>query len=346
MPQAYLRRWADAEGKAWCHRLLVSDSRVPIWKRHSVRGIAFHKHLYTTILAGQESDHFERWMADDFDTPGQEVIEKVVCERRLTAQDWKTLIRYAAAQDVRTPARYVETTTRWGTELQPLIQTILRRTMTDWESADEVGREKLRNERLARSDRPDFPFRITVQPDPVKGGGLLTAETIAGRQLWLASIRWLLTKTVVALYNHHWCIMRAPEGMRWLTSDDPVVRLNYKSEQEYDFGGGWGSVGSEFLLPLGPTHLLYTQIGRRHSSRINVAPELATKLQRVIAEHGHRWIFASDPISDISGLRARKVDRQLYVDEIRAWKDWHQDQTAAEMELEGMRTSHPKIRAD
>jgi len=348
VPQGYLRRWADAGDKVWCHRLLVSDARVPRWKRHSVRGIGFHEHLYTTILAGKESDQFERWIAEEFDTPGQEVIAKAVSEARLTREDWKALIRYVAAQDVRTPARYAESTKRWGTELQSLIQETLTKTISEWEAADDAGRERLKGERqrLSGPDKPDFPFKVSVKPDRVKGGGWISAETIVGRQLWLASIRWLLTKTVTVLYEHRWSIMRAPAGLSWTTSDDPVIRLNYNTEQDYNFGGGWGSRGSEFLFPLSPSHLLYTQIGHRHDSRINVTSEFAMKLHRIIAEHAHRWVYASAPLNHIDTLRSRKVGRQMYVEEMRAWRGWHGEQTAAELELQALPANESSSRVD
>src|SRR5207253_1855843 len=83
------------------------------------------EHLYTTVLTGQETDQFERWIEREFETPGQEVIEKATSERRLSAEDWKALIRYTAAQDVRTPARYAEIARRWSAELQQLIDSCI-----------------------------------------------------------------------------------------------------------------------------------------------------------------------------------------------------------------------------
>ena len=154
-----------------------------------------------------------------------------------------------------------------------------------------------------------------------------------GRQMWLASMRLLLTTTVGVLYQHRWSIIRAPDGISWLTSDDPVIRLNYNTEQDYDFGGGWGSPGSEFIFPLSGKHLLYTQVGKRHEPRITGAPELAQRLQRIIAEHAHRWIYSAAPLEDIETLRPRKVDHAQYAQEMREWKKWPQDQTAAERAL-------------
>jgi imidazolonepropionase-like amidohydrolase len=50
-------------------------------------------------------------------------------------------------------------------------------------------------------------------------------------------------------------------GFAWFTTDDPVLKLNFNSWDAYDFGGGWGSSGSEILVPLSPLHLTYDLIG-------------------------------------------------------------------------------------
>jgi hypothetical protein len=332
VPQASLRRWADADNKVWCYRLLVPDVRVPPWRRHSVRSIAYHEHLYTSALAGEETDRFEQWIGQEFEGPGQEAIEKAVSERRLTRQDWMALVRYAAAQDVRTPARYLEHTRRWNVEVPQLLDETLTHSLAEWEAADTATRDALRS-KPRDPETADFPVLVTVTRDPTRGGGRLRVETIVGRQMWLASMRLWLTRSIGALYEHRWSIMRAPDGVTWITSDDPVIRLNYMSEREYNFGGGWGSAGSEFIFPLSPKHLLYTQIGKRHDSRITASPQLAERLQRFIAEHAHRWIYAAAPSSYVEKVRPRQVDRAQFVDELRGWAEWHQNQMAAEKDL-------------
>jgi hypothetical protein len=140
--------------------------------------------------------------------------------------------------------------------------------------------------------------------------------------------------SVKALLDHRWSILCAPDDLNWFSSDDPVVRLNYHSEDKYNFDGGWGSKGTEIFLPLSPRHLLYTRIGYRPPERGFVLPRVAAEfIRRAIAEHAHRNIFSNLPNEDIPKLRPRHVDAEIFRKEREGWRKWHEDQTKAEEEL-------------
>ena len=71
---------------------------------------------------------------------------------------------------------------------------------------------------------------------------MLKGEIIAGRGLWLFSIRHSLRQTAKVLHQHKWTILRPPEGLSWFPGDDPVIRLNYYKRGKYDFRGGRGTL--------------------------------------------------------------------------------------------------------
>ena len=149
--------------------------------------------------------------------------------------------------------------------------------------------------------------------------------------MWLFGIKHILTHTLKVLLQHKWSILRAAHEVQWITTDDPVIRLNYYSKGSYNFGGGWGYKGSEILLPLSPKHMLYTQVGKKNlPPRIELSNEMSSELQIIIAEHSHRWIFANEPIKDIENIRPRIIDPISYKNEIKAWKHWHEEQSSAE----------------
>lgn len=259
VPRAYLKRWESAPGRAWTYRLLVSHHAVPEWKQVSTRGIAYHEHLYTRVAAAGESDEIEHWLDREFEAPAQEAIERATTDRPLRPSDWRALARFFGAQDVRTPARLLENLKRWSEQLPAMIQEQLHETVARLERR-EVQKDRPSEANPAMGD--PLPFRVSIQKDPERGGGWIKAETVAGRGLWLWSIRHLLSSAVNVLHSHRWTILVPPDGMKWLTTDDPVLRLNFNSLTDYHFEGGWGNPGTDLILPLGPRHLLYTQVQR------------------------------------------------------------------------------------
>ncbi len=37
-------------------------------------------------------------------------------------------------------------------------------------------------------------------------------------------------------------------------SDNPVIKLNYLNQNEYDLKGGWGKEKGNIIFPIGPDH--------------------------------------------------------------------------------------------
>lgn len=329
----YLKRFAASHERVWTYRTLVSHSRVPPWKHSSIRGVAYHSHLYTRIVAGRETDEIEKWFDREFEAPAEEALQKVVSEARLTPADWARLIRFLAAQDVRTPARFAEDLERWHATLPDLMEETMQGSVQKLEAARESG------ETISQPDAPNrdyLPFRVTTEIEPNQEFGKLKGEILVGRALWLFSMRHSLTQTAKVLHQHKWTIVRPPEDLSWFTSDAPVIRLNFYGNGKYDFKGGWGNPGSEILLPLSPRHLLYTQIGQRPPSRGEVMPRVqAEMIRRFVAEHAHRMIFAASPDDEVPELRPRIVDADLLREEDEQWGRWHDDQSTAERKLMG-----------
>lgn len=333
VPNVYLKTWSSTNKRVWTYRILVSHEKVPLWKSNSIRGIAYRAHLYTSLVAGKESDEIEKWLDREFEAPAEESLQKVTSDAQLNDRDWQRLALFLAAQDVRTPARLQENLRRWTAMLPDLIEKTLRESVKKLEGARVSGQAIAVPETTPKNY---IPFRLTTEFDPGKATGKLKGETIAGRGLWLFNIRRLLSKTAHVLTKHRWTILTPPSGIKWFTSDDPVIRLNFHSYEKYDFKGGWGSKGTEIMLPLSPRHLLYTQVGHRPPRRGTELPrEKAMMICRFIAEHAHRMIFAEEQDYTIPILRPRTVSAQLFQDEEKQWQKWHDEQTEAERALMG-----------
>lgn len=331
VPCLYLRRFSSSPTHIQTYRILVADSRVPLWKSASIKGVAYHAHLYTRMASRGQSDEIERWLNTDFETPAEEALRKATEDRQLSSEDWSNLIRFLAAQDVRTPTRLAESLARWRETLEPELDKALRDSIRSFELAKSSGHVIKTNQTGYGND---IPLRIITNVEPGQQFGTVKAEIIAGRSLWLFGMKYVLTKTVAVLLSHRWSILTAPPGLSWFTSDDPVIRLNYHDKDKYDFKGGWGSPGTEIFLPLSPRHLLYTKVGERPPCRGATVPNAeAQVIRRFIAEHAHRFIFAASSEPEMARLRPRIASLDLLRDEDEQWRRWHEDQTNLEREF-------------
>jgi hypothetical protein len=235
----------------------------------------------------------------------------------------------------RTPARLNETMKRWEHSLQSAVDEILEDSVNEFLLARQ-NRMPIDISPHPHSDY--FPIKITKDFLPGAESGTLKVETVAGRGLWLFSLRQFLTNTLAVLHRHKWTILTCPAGMEWLTSDDPVVKLNFNTWKNYDFKGGWNSSGTEIFMPLGPHHLLYTRVGHRPPPRGTVlSRDLAQHFQQFTVEHAHRFVFSSECDERLPTMRRRHVSAADFASETAQWNRWHDEQTTAERELlEGM----------
>ncbi len=331
VPCMYLKRFSASPGRVLTFRILVAHSRVPSWKETAIKGIAYHAHLYTRIVSGIQTDEVEKWLNTKFETPAEEALKKATNESRLSPTDWHNLIRFLAAQDVRTPARLSENIERWKETLPAMLDDTLREAVHALEEAKKSGKAIS----VAKTANTEYiPLRVASEIKPGQRFGELKAEVIVGRALWLFTMKHTLANTAKVLHDHHWSILKPPDGLPWFTSDDPVIRLNYYSAGKYDFKGGWGNRGTEIFLPLDPRHLLYTKVGERPQRRVTVVSrEIAEMVRRFIAEHAHRFIFAESRDTDVPIFRPRIVDAALLRNEREQWVKWNEDQSVAEREL-------------
>ncbi|MDC3738127.1 DUF4238 domain-containing protein [Pseudomonas syringae] len=329
VPKLYLKNWAQ-DGLINTYRLLVPNENSAIWKKQSLKGIAFHQHLYTYLSSQEETDEFERWLDMEFENPAAEAIRRVVQNDRMSPEHWRRLVRFAVALDVRTPARLKDFINRQNDSLHALMDQSMR------SSIDRLEAAVRRNEPFpSYSEDKDALslFKISIEASPC-GGGYAKAETVVGRRMWIWQMKQLLTSTLGRLPAHKWTVLHPPVGISWPTSDNPLVRLNFQDAANYDFGGGWGAKNGDIMLPLSPRHLLYTCVGNRVLPRGTVLDAPTAKLiGNIIIEHADRYIFAQEP-GDIHLRRPRVACPLTFKNETAAWKNWHEEQTQAERQIQ------------
>ncbi|HCR85835.1 MAG TPA: hypothetical protein DIV86_04075 [Alphaproteobacteria bacterium] len=317
LAQSYLKRWSDAEGKVYLYRSLVSNPQVPLWARKSVKSLAYTQHLYTSKITAIENDELERWFGKYFESPAKEVVEKIVNEVRLFSSDWECLINFLAMHDVRTPARLLEHLYSATETYQKVINDALKNIP-----------EKLKSKKDFNMDKVFYPMPHHIKVNIRKKNEIsstIEAKATIGRESWIWSIKNLLNKTSKVLHDHKWTILKPADGFDWFTSDKPVVKLNYYSNGNYDFKGGWGSEGTEIFFPLDPQNLLFTQVnGKNIPKKYSKCNTKMTKyIRRFIAESSYRYIFSNKLDEDIKLFKPREVNLELYNSEKDAWDKWN-----------------------
>jgi hypothetical protein len=294
--------------------------------------VGYQAHLYTRALPHGDSDEIEQWLNRDFETPAAESIRKAVNNERLEKADYQLLVRFLAAQIVRTPAFLLENLPSWRDQATRQMQVTHQGLKKSLEQARVAG-QPIRTDPISNSEY--YPLRVTKESSPDGKSVLIKTETVVGRATWIFGMRHLLTSTLNRLLDHKWVIVSAEDDLPWFTTDDPVVRLNFNNTSDYDFKGGWNVPKTNILLPLSPKHLLLTQVGEKSPyQRGDILPrDLAILIRRMLAEHAHRNVFSSIQDPTIPQYRPRIVDPNAVRDEAEQWKKWHDEQSRAEREL-------------
>lgn len=327
VPQSYLKRWENTDHKISVYKTLVSSSTDPNWKKHTVSAIAYHKHLYTPILNGEASDELERWFDREFESPANIVIEKATQDQKLSKKDWEILIKFLAAQDVRTPARMIEHIKRAPHFFSESLQHVLDEVKEALKNRDETS---INTSTLP--EKIDFPLKVHTEPSG-QGGLILKAESYVGRISWIYSIKYLLENTEKVLHDHKWSIIKPAKGYCWITSDNPVVKVNFEDEHNYDFGGGWGRLKGNIIFPLGPEHAMFVQIGDKAIPKNTRLTVNQTRLiRKLIAENSHRMIFSRSDDDEVISLKPRVVDAEKLKNEKLEIHIWHQKNSNLERE--------------
>ncbi|WP_085833488.1 DUF4238 domain-containing protein [Clostridium merdae] len=331
VPQLYLKNWGDFQNKVWQYRLLVPHKNFDVWKLKPVVSTASQNDLYTYFRSGKETDQFEKWFNQEVEIPVQDVLFKVINNIKLNSGDIQTITRFLASQYVRTPARLNRQLRFYNNVLPDLFESNIRNTLSELEENLRSGKPILQKQYEEIYNLVPAQIKISEQEN---GKSLLNYNVLIGRGIWLFEIKHVVLNTSKVLLNHHWEVIRASKGMHWCTSDDPVICSNFYEDNTYDFKGGWKRKGSEIIFPLSPYHILYTQVGdyNDHPS-LQQNPIFSYYVQKLIIDHAHRFVYSASPLQDIESCRGRLINAKLFNEEREIWKNWHQEQSVAEIQF-------------
>ena len=331
IPQMYLKNWAS-DRHVYVYKKIVEHQNIPLWKKLSLKGIGYIQYLYVNTTNGKEDDSLEEWFDKLYEAPAEKSLSKVILGKNLTQKDYANLIKFLALQDLRTPKKYIE-------QLAKLNENDFTTILEDAVSkSDEIKIPRDFETRNEPHFHDSLPLKVTIEK--LNGTMSVQANILGGRAYWLWSIRTLLEHTAHNLHRHKWMILRPACGLEWFTGDNPVVKLNFTDENNYDLGGGWGSKGTDIFMPLSPQHLLFTRVGDKHRSREKTMSLRQTVLiNKFIVENCHRYVISNIENNLIEKLHSRSICPKTVKHERVEWKKWHTEQKAAEEDfLKGFQT--------
>jgi len=330
IPQLYLRSWSIDTKKLWQYRLLVSNENVPLWKNTSIKEVGYHTDLYSGILNGKETDEIERFFQKEIEEPVRPVLDKIENRENLTKSNLEIIVRFLAAQYVRTPARYFRHKPIYDYLIPTLLETNLRNTIRKAESALQ------HNLPISSSAKGSkwFPYRTETVKSLEQGKKLVYFEVLCDRQIWFLEMEKILNDTYKCLLDHRWTFVEAATGVTFYTSDDSVLSVRNDGNGEIMGDGAWSRAGTNIIFPLSPRFLMYTEVGSEEDDSImQKEPLFSFLFQRYIIRHAFRSIYSIRQSPLISQCRERIVDEAQFNKERNEMANWHKIQTEAEMQF-------------
>lgn len=327
--QMYLEAWKNSKNKVMVYDVLVPNDNVPIWTPKSVRSVGSIDSLFVRLKNDKEIDDIEKWFASEYETPAKEVLKKIIDEDRISVDEWHKLIDFVACHIVRSPAFLVKMLDTAKKKCTPIFEEKIE----DIANNPEQLLKKSSHIKDNGYDSELFPIKITDTGDDGTGENrLFKIETIFGKQFYLWIMKHLLQDTAKILHTHKWGIMTVDEKVIIPASDNPVVCLNYNNENDYDFGGGWGSKNSNILFPISPNKILYTQVGIKCKPRMKLTYEMSMIFKKIIIENSFRCVISNYKDEDVPKIKPRYVSLGEFLREKEMWKNFQNDYLEKESE--------------
>lgn len=331
LSQMYLEAWKNNDNKVEVYDLLVPNSRVPKWKPKSTKSIGSLDSIFVRLNNGTETDDIEKWFNEKYESPSKEALNHAINNEKITVEEWHHLIDFVACHIVRSPS-FIIKILKLAQEKVPVI---FQKNCDDISkmSAQELYKA-IKQHKITESDKKNddlFPIKFTKINNESNKTNLLI-ETMIGKQFYLYIMKYLLEETSKVFHNYKWGIITVDANVSLPTSDDPVICLNYRSEDNYNFGGGWGSKNSNILFPISPNKILYTQIEAKIKSRWILDYKTSMLLKKMIVEHSHRKIISNFKDPEIEKIKPRYVNLEEFLREKEIWKNFQKDYLEKEAE--------------
>lgn len=317
----YLKNWEYEKGKIYVYHLLVPHENFPVWKSYSTKSTAQIKNLYVRIEDNLEIDNFELNFNKLYETPATTVIEKIINGTKMTHEDWLILCDYLLLQYVRTPA-YYHWVSDWGRES---VEGIISSTI---HSLFEELKTKKAHSQPTRNEVSDLlPIAIDIHDDPHDDTqSLLEVQTVVGKNLWLFSIKNILSENSIvrkAMHELKWSIVTAPSGESWPACDAPVIIQNKNSKNRSVLLKHIAGIDMIVVFPVSPTISLLGTTKRVLPWRFEADIVLSKQIKISIVGNASLYVYNSWMDPEIQEIRDRTIDKELFVFNCNEYASWY-----------------------
>lgn len=102
------------------------------------------------------------------------------------------------------------------------------------------------------------------------------------------------------LVKMYWCLCTAPDGIKFIASDSPVV-VRFKKGDGFGFGGGFGHPTVEVTFPISPNVSIRLTRHNRYK-KLLVKSDFVKEANRRMAINAERYVFAQGLTNGIESL--------------------------------------------
>ena len=231
----YLERFAKDDGLLWLH-----DVEAQTAVRVNPKDALVESYLYAPEVGeNPKDDTFEKFLAERIEGPALRGLERLTNGEEMSSQDRQRIALFVAYQEYRSQ-QMRDTITDFVTQIGKSILDVSLQNLDYMKNAFEGMGKPVSDEDLVR------------MAEAWKSGGI---EVEATKAAWLSSAS-IPTKIAEMLYRMPWTVVVAPDGVEFLTSDTPIVKVVTDPKVPQMFAGGWLSPSAESTFALDPHHVL------------------------------------------------------------------------------------------
>lgn len=309
--KCYLEMWENSNRNIQVYKKLITDKNEALWREKKSSQIGYLNNFYIVYDGEskddneQYSDKFEDIFNNTYENRLKKILKKIDDEKELENAEWTTIFKFISVQRFKTIDGFLRIKEISSKKFEKTIKS----------AVNKINKEIRAGTSLTHSleNKSDLKLPIFIESRIVRERHLdLKIVYINGRSVWLNCLDRLINSHYKFLQKHTWSLVKAPLNKEWITSDNPVITLNYYNIDNYDFKGGLNSLNSNIIVPLSPKFLLFTQIGVKMPLVWGASIDFYELIIKLICENATVSIFCRNKNNLVNKYVDRNVDKSAH----------------------------------